>query len=49
MFKLLGDVGFQVQFMPMGSFFIFAALPDTCKLMDVCEIIHSIILYYSIK
>ncbi|XP_023757527.1 uncharacterized protein LOC111906019 isoform X2 [Lactuca sativa] len=34
-FKLLGDVGFQVQFMPMGSFFIFAALPDTCKLMDV--------------
>uniref|UniRef100_A0A9R1W6L7 Sulfite reductase [NADPH] flavoprotein alpha-component-like FAD-binding domain-containing protein n=1 Tax=Lactuca sativa TaxID=4236 RepID=A0A9R1W6L7_LACSA len=32
--KLLGDVGFQVQFMPMGSFFIFAVLPDTCKLIE---------------
>ncbi|KAI3773183.1 hypothetical protein L6452_04387 [Arctium lappa] len=34
-FKLLSEVGFQVQFMPKGSFFIFAAIPDTCKLPDV--------------
>ncbi|KAL4572156.1 hypothetical protein LXL04_018925 [Taraxacum kok-saghyz] len=34
-FKLLEDVGFQVQFLAMGSFFIFAALPETCKLTDV--------------
>ncbi|CAI9269038.1 unnamed protein product [Lactuca saligna] len=32
--KLLGDVGFQVQFMQMGSFFIFVVLPDTCKLIE---------------
>lgn len=34
-FKLLKDVGFEVQFTPMGSFFVFAALPRTCKLTDV--------------
>ncbi|KVI12527.1 hypothetical protein Ccrd_009061 [Cynara cardunculus var. scolymus] len=34
-FKLLSEVGFEVQFMPKGSFFIFAAIPETCKLNDV--------------
>ncbi|KAI3515729.1 hypothetical protein L1887_14632 [Cichorium endivia] len=34
-FNLLKDVGFEVQFTPMGSFFVFAALPRTCKLTDV--------------
>lgn len=34
-FNLLKDVGFEVHFTPMGSFFVFAALPRTCKLTDV--------------
>ncbi|KAM0015708.1 putative aminotransferase, class-I, pyridoxal-phosphate-binding, aminotransferase, class I/classII [Helianthus debilis subsp. tardiflorus] len=34
-FKLLCRMGFQVEFKPLGSFFIFAAIPETCKLTDV--------------
>ncbi|KAK9076547.1 hypothetical protein SSX86_004881 [Deinandra increscens subsp. villosa] len=34
-FKLLCQVGFQVEFKPLGSFFVFAAIPETCKLTDV--------------
>ncbi|KAK1408927.1 hypothetical protein QVD17_41089 [Tagetes erecta] len=33
--KLLRKVGLQVEFKPLGSFFIFAAIPETCKLTDV--------------
>ncbi|KAJ0779155.1 putative aminotransferase, class-I, pyridoxal-phosphate-binding, aminotransferase, class I/classII [Helianthus annuus] len=34
-FKLLCRMGFQAEFKPLGSFFIFAAIPETCKLTDV--------------
>ncbi|KAF5801030.1 putative aminotransferase, class-I, pyridoxal-phosphate-binding, aminotransferase, class I/classII [Helianthus annuus] len=34
-FKLLCRMGFQVEFKPLGSFFIFATIPETCKLTDV--------------
>ncbi|KAJ0559384.1 putative aminotransferase, class-I, pyridoxal-phosphate-binding, aminotransferase, class I/classII [Helianthus annuus] len=34
-FKLLCQMGFQAEFKPLGSFFIFAAIPKTCKLTDV--------------
>ncbi|GJY63648.1 kynurenine--oxoglutarate transaminase [Tanacetum coccineum] len=33
--KLLFEVGFKVEFKPLGSFFIFAELPETCKLTDI--------------
>ena len=33
--KLLVDIGFQVQFEPQGSFFLFAELPKSCTLTDV--------------
>ncbi|XP_071718830.1 uncharacterized protein [Rutidosis leptorrhynchoides] len=31
----LCEMGFQIEFKPLGSFFIFATLPETCKLTDV--------------
>ncbi|XP_076958917.1 uncharacterized protein LOC143634818 [Bidens hawaiensis] len=34
-FKLLSQLGFVVEFKPLGSFFIFAAIPETCKLTDI--------------
>ncbi|KAL7226984.1 hypothetical protein ACSBR1_021950 [Camellia fascicularis] len=34
--ELLAGVGFQVQFKPQGSFFLFAELPENCALSDVC-------------
>ncbi|KAI7992075.1 Kynurenine--oxoglutarate transaminase [Camellia lanceoleosa] len=33
--KLLVGVGFQVQFKPQGSFFLFAELPENCALSDM--------------
>lgn len=33
--RALGEVGFNVQFKPLGSFFIFAVFPKICKLTDV--------------
>ncbi|KAL7199115.1 hypothetical protein ACSBR2_021403 [Camellia fascicularis] len=33
--ELLAGVGFQVQFKPQGSFFLFAELPENCALFDV--------------
>ncbi|GFY98679.1 hypothetical protein Acr_13g0000800 [Actinidia rufa] len=33
--KLLAGVGFQVQFKPQGSFFLFVELPENCVLSDV--------------
>ncbi|TYK18210.1 methionine aminotransferase-like [Cucumis melo var. makuwa] len=33
--KLLVDIGFQVQFEPQGSFFLFVELPKSCTLTDV--------------
>lgn len=33
--KMLVAAGFQIQFKPQGSFFIFAKIPDSCKLSDV--------------
>lgn len=33
--KLLVDIGFQVQFEPQGSFFLFVELPNSCTLTDV--------------
>ncbi|KAL7226991.1 hypothetical protein ACSBR1_021956 [Camellia fascicularis] len=33
--ELLAGVGFQVQFKPQGSFFLFAELPENCALSDV--------------
>ncbi|GMQ00420.1 hypothetical protein CsSME_00047515 [Camellia sinensis var. sinensis] len=33
--KLLAGVGFQVQFKPQGSFFLFAELLENCALSDV--------------
>ncbi|KAL2323686.1 hypothetical protein Fmac_028065 [Flemingia macrophylla] len=35
MIKLLAEVGFKIDFIPQGSFFIFAELPDNCPLLDV--------------
>nr|XP_043621517.1 kynurenine--oxoglutarate transaminase 1-like isoform X2 [Erigeron canadensis] len=34
-YKSLWKMGIHVDFKPSGSFFIFAALPETCKLTDV--------------
>ncbi|KGN44994.1 kynurenine--oxoglutarate transaminase [Cucumis sativus] len=33
--KLLVDIGFEVQFEPQGSFFLFVELPKSCTLTDV--------------
>ncbi|CAL5437490.1 unnamed protein product [Camellia sinensis] len=33
--RLLAGVGFQVQFKPQGSFFLFAELPENCALSDL--------------
>ncbi|KAL3517393.1 hypothetical protein ACH5RR_019982 [Cinchona calisaya] len=33
--ELLAKVGFPMQFKPMGSFFVFAELPESCSLSDV--------------
>lgn len=33
--KLLAGVGFQVQFKPQGSFFLFTELPENCALSDM--------------
>lgn len=33
--ELLVKVGFPMQFRPMGSFFVFAELPESCTLSDV--------------
>lgn len=33
--KLLSGVGFQVEFKPEGSFFLFVELPEKCVLSDV--------------
>ncbi|KAG4131510.1 hypothetical protein ERO13_D09G216400v2 [Gossypium hirsutum] len=33
--KLLGSVGFRIQFKPQGSLFLFAELPKDCLLSDV--------------
>ncbi|KHN30662.1 Kynurenine--oxoglutarate transaminase [Glycine soja] len=32
--KLLGGVGFKIEFIPQDSFFLFAELPDNCPLSD---------------
>ncbi|KAK7277794.1 hypothetical protein RJT34_22811 [Clitoria ternatea] len=41
--RLLGGVGFKIQFIPQGSFFLFAELPDSCHLSDV-EFVKKLIL-----
>ncbi|XP_061338454.1 uncharacterized protein LOC133285261 [Gastrolobium bilobum] len=41
--KLLAGVGFKIQFIPQGSFFLFAELPDNCSLSDV-EFVKKLIL-----
>lgn len=33
--KLLAGVGFKIEFIPQGSFFLFAELPENCPLTDV--------------
>ncbi|KAB2067464.1 hypothetical protein ES319_A09G228400v1 [Gossypium barbadense] len=33
--KLLGSIGFQIQFKPQGSLFLFSELPKDCLLSDV--------------
>lgn len=35
--KLLGGTGFQIQFKPQGSFFLFAELPENSLLSDVSK------------
>ncbi|XP_027935073.1 uncharacterized protein LOC114190404 [Vigna unguiculata] len=32
--NLLGGVGFKIEFIPQGSFFLFAELPENCPLSD---------------
>lgn len=34
--NLLTRVGFKIQFKPQGALFLFAELPENCKLSDVC-------------
>ncbi|KAL2991801.1 hypothetical protein AAZX31_10G015500 [Glycine max] len=41
--KLLGGVGFKIEFIPQDSFFLFAELPDNCPLSDV-EFVKKLIL-----
>lgn len=41
--KLLAGVGFKIEFIPQGSFFLFAELPDNCPLSDV-EFVKKLIL-----
>ncbi|BAT95763.1 hypothetical protein VIGAN_08255700 [Vigna angularis var. angularis] len=41
--NLLGGVGFKIEFIPQGSFFLFAELPDNCPLSDV-EFVKKLIL-----
>jgi aspartate/methionine/tyrosine aminotransferase len=41
--KLLAGVGFKIQFIPQGSFFLFAELPEDCPLSDVCALFHSLL------
>ncbi|WJX19879.1 hypothetical protein P8452_09509 [Trifolium repens] len=41
--KLLAGVGFKIQFIPQGSFFLFAELPEDCPLSDV-EFVKKLIL-----
>ncbi|RZC22929.1 Kynurenine--oxoglutarate transaminase 1 isoform B [Glycine soja] len=36
--KLLDGVGFKIVFIPQGSFFLFAELPDNWLLSDVCAL-----------
>ncbi|XAR58394.1 hypothetical protein NMG60_11013778 [Bertholletia excelsa] len=40
--RFLAEIGFQVQFKPQGSFFLFAELPEDCGLSDV-EFIEELI------
>ncbi|KZV44146.1 kynurenine--oxoglutarate transaminase 1-like [Dorcoceras hygrometricum] len=42
MINLLQRVGFEMEFKPQGSFFVFAKLPETCLLSDV-EFIEELI------
>ncbi|KAL5069064.1 hypothetical protein RYX36_019951 [Vicia faba] len=41
--KLLAGVGFKIQFIPQGSFFLFAEIPENCSLSDV-EFVKKLIL-----
>ena len=41
--KLLAGVGFKIQFIPQGSFFLFAGLPENCSLSDVCALFYSLL------
>jgi len=41
--KLLAGVGFKIQFIPQGSFFLFAELPEDCPLSDVCSLFYSLV------
>lgn len=41
--KLLAGVGFKIQFIPQGSFFLFAELPEDCPLSDI-EFVKKLIL-----
>ncbi|KAL1357141.1 hypothetical protein HN51_009123 [Arachis hypogaea] len=41
--KLLAGVGFKIQFIPQGSIFLFAELPEDCLLSDV-EFVKKLIL-----
>ncbi|MED6184265.1 hypothetical protein PIB30_045850 [Stylosanthes scabra] len=43
MVKLLAGVGFKIQFIPQGSIFLFAELPEDCLLSDV-EFVKKLIL-----
>ena len=37
--ELLAGIGFQVQFKPQGSFFLFAELPENFSLSDVSTLL----------
>ncbi|XP_014511164.1 uncharacterized protein LOC106769886 [Vigna radiata var. radiata] len=41
--NFLAGVGFKIEFIPQGSFFLFAELPDNCPLSDV-EFVEKLIL-----
>lgn len=44
--KLLTGVGFKIRFIPQGSFFLFAELPENCPLSDVWALFT---LFYKIR
>lgn len=45
MVEMLSVLGFQVQFKPKGSVFVFAELPDCCQISDA-SFFNCILLIY---